>query len=74
MGWLKIQVECLGWAVDSTRDKEKTEQRIMSIEGPGDWVGQLGADQVWGQDCKVQSSAWCSFQERVIKNPYKNAT
>lgn len=65
MGWLKIQVKGFGSAIDNTRDQEKIEQRITSIEGPEGWVGDVGADQVRGQDCKAQSSAWCLFQAEL---------
>lgn len=38
MEWLKIQVKDLHSAIDSTRDQEKIEHKITSIEGPRGWV------------------------------------
>lgn len=71
MGWLKIQVKDFSSATDGTRDQEKIEQRIISIEGPGGWLGEVGADQVWGQDCKVKTSARWSFQAKSYKKKLK---
>lgn len=46
MEWLKIQVKDLHSAIDSTRDQGKIEHKIISIEGPGGWVREVGTDQV----------------------------